>query len=336
MKAMVLESLAPLEHSPVQLRERAEPTAGLGQIVIRVHACGVCHSQLHMIEGEWAARGVPSMLPIVPGHEVVGSIVELGAGVEGLALGQRVGVQPLWSCCGRCSYCLTARENLCANKKMAGETIDGGFAEYMLATAEHVYPVPENLGDAEAAPLFCPGLAAYGAVVKAGLSPGAEVAVFGVGGVGHLVVQLALLTGAGVTAVDRMGQHLELAEQLGAQHVMDASTGGVEEEFAARGGVDAAIVFAPSDAVVQQAVRVLKPGGIAVLGVSAQVGEWSFDEKRLVSTALGPRHQMQEVLRLAADGKLRVVYEAFALEDAPAALARLKADTLRARAVLVA
>ena len=276
------------------------------------------------------------MLPIVPGHEVVGSIVELGQGVEGLALGQRVGVQPLWSCCGRCSYCLTARENLCTNKKMAGETIDGGFAEYMLATAEHVYPVPENLGDAEAAPLFCPGLAAYGAVVKAGLSPGAEVAVFGVGGVGHLVVQLALLTGAGVTAVDRMSQHLELAEQLGAQHVIDATAGGVEEEFAARGGVDAAIVFAPSDAVVRQAVRVLKPGGIAVLGVSAQVGEWSFDEKRLVSTALGPRHQMQEVLRLAADGKLRVVYETFALEDTPAALARLKSDTLRARAVLVA
>jgi propanol-preferring alcohol dehydrogenase len=305
MKAMVLESLAPLEHSPVQLRGRAQPTPGLGQIVIRVHACGVCRSQLHMIEGEWAGRGVPSMLPMVPGHEVVGSIVELGPGVEGLTLGQRVGVQPLWSCCGRCSYCLTARENLCSNKKMAGETIDGGFAEYMLATAEHVYPVP-------------------------------EVAVFRVGGVGHLVVQLALFTGTGVTAVDRASQHLELAEQLGAQHIIDASIGSVEEEFATRGGVDAAIVFAPSDAVVQHAVRVLKPGGIAVLGVSAQVGEWSFDEKRLVSTALGPRHQMQEVLRLAADGKLRVVYEAFPLEDAPAALARLKADTLQARAVLVA
>ena len=335
MKAMVLESLAPLEHSPVQLRERAEPTAGLGQIVIRVHACGVCRSQLHMIEGEWKGRGVPSMLPIIPGHEVVGSIVELGADVEGLALGQRVGAQPLWSCCGRCSYCLNAHENMCANKKMAGETIDGGFAEYMLATADHVYPVPETLGDAEAAPLFCPGLAAYGAVVKAGLSPGAEVAVFGVGGVGHLVLQIALLTGAVVTAVDRVAQHLELAQQLGAHHIVDASTSGVEAEFAARGGLDAAIVFAPSDAVVQQAVRVLRPGGIAVLGVGAQVGEWTFDEKRLVSTALGPRHQMHEVLGLAAAGKLRVVYEAFALADAPEALARLKADTLRARAVLV-
>ncbi|MGO9332706.1 MAG: alcohol dehydrogenase catalytic domain-containing protein [Acidimicrobiales bacterium] len=335
MKAMVLESLAPLERSPLQLRERAEPTPGFGQIVIRVHACGVCRSQLHMIEGEWAGRGVPAILPIVPGHEIVGSIVELGPGVQGLAPGRRVGVQPLWSCCGRCAYCLTARENLCANKEMAGETIDGGFAEYMLATAEHVYPVPENLGDAEAAPLFCPGLAAYGAVAKAGLSPGAEVAVFGVGGVGHLVVQLALLTGAEVTAIDRAGQHLELAEQLGAQHVIDASIENLEEVLAARGGADAAIVFAPSDAVVQQAVRVLKPGGIAVLGVSAQVGEWTFDEKRLVSTALGPRHQMHEVLHLAEAGKLRVHYEAFALEDAPTALARLKADNLRARAVLV-
>ncbi len=166
MKAMVLESLAPLEQSPVQLRERAEPTAALGRILIRVHACGLCHSQLHMIEGEWAGRGVPSMLPIIPGHEVV------GPGVEELALGQRVGIQPLWSCCGSCSYCLTAHENLCSNKKMADETIDGGFTEYVLATAEHVYPVPETLGDADAAPLFCPGLAAYGAAVKAGLSPG--------------------------------------------------------------------------------------------------------------------------------------------------------------------
>jgi len=336
MKAMVLESLAPLERSPVQLRERSEPTAGAGQIVIRVHACGVCRSQLHMIEGEWESRGVPAMLPIIPGHEVVGTIVELGPGVEGLALGERVGAQPLWSCCGRCVYCLTAHENLCTNKEMAGETVDGGFAEYMLVNAEHLYRVPESLGDAEAAPLFCPGLAAYGAVVKAGLSPGASVAVFGVGGVGHLVVQLALLTGAEVTAIDRQSQHLELAEQLGAHRVVDASGGNVEKEFAVRGRVDAAIVFAPSDAVVRQAVAVLKPGGIAVLGVSAQVGEWSFDEKRLVSTALGPRHQMHEVLQVAGEGKLRVFYEAFALEDAPVALARLKADTLQARAVLVA
>jgi len=335
MKAMVLESLAPLEDSPLQLRDRPEPSPGLGQLVIRVHACGVCHSQLHMIEGAWAGRNVPGMLPIIPGHEVVGSIVELGSGVEGLVVGQRVGVQPLWSCCGRCDYCLTARENLCGDKEMAGESVDGGFAEYMLATAEHVYPVPESLGDAEAAPLFCPGLAAYGAVAKAGLSPGAKVAVFGVGGVGHLVVQLAVLAGAEVTAVDRARQHLDLAERLGARHVLDASSDAVEEDFAARGGADAAIVFAPSDTAVQQAVSVLKRGGIAVLGVSARVGEWSFDEKRLVSTALGPRHQMHDVLRLAAAGKLHVHYEAFALEDAPVALARLKADRLAARAVLV-
>jgi len=335
MKAMVLESLAPLEQSPLNLRERPDPTPGPGQVVIRVHACGVCHSQLHMVEGEWAARGVPGILPIIPGHEVVGSIVEIGPHVAGLAVGERVGVQPLWSTCGRCEYCLTAHENMCGNKEMAGESIDGGWAEYMLATAEHVYPVPENLGDAEAAPLFCPGLAAYGAVQKAQITPGDSVAVFGVGGVGHLVVQLALLAGAEVTAVDLRAQHLELAGELGAQHLVDASAPGVENGFAARGGVDAAIVFAPSDAAVQQAVRVLKRRGIAVLGVSAQVGEWTFDEKRLVSTALGPRHMMHEVLGLAAAGKLHVHYEAFALEDAAMALGRVKADTLRARAVIV-
>ena len=335
MKAMVLESLVPLEDSPLSLREHPDPTPGPGQIVIRVHACGVCHSQLHMVEGEWAGRGVPGILPIVPGHEVVGSIVEIGPGVDGLAVGERVGVQPLWSTCGRCEYCLTAHENMCGNKEMAGESIDGGWAEYMLATAEHVYPVPESLGDAEAAPLFCPGLAAYGAVKKAGIAPGDNVAVFGVGGVGHLVVQLALLAGAQVTAVDLRAQHLELAAELGAEHLVYASDPRLEDDFAARGGADAAIVFAPSDAAVRQAVRVLKRGGIAVLGVSAQVGEWTFDEKRLVSTALGPRHMMHDVLDLAAAGKLRVHYETFALEEAAAALGRIKADTLQARAVIV-
>ncbi len=203
MKAIVLETLGPLETSPFKLREYDTPVPSPHQVVIGVTACGVCRSNLHMIEGDWRSRGIPSKLPIIPGHEVVGVIADLGAQVEGFHVGDRVGVQPLWWSCGRCSYCLAGREQLCAKREITGETVDGGYAEYMLASSEHLYLVPDGLSDAEAAPLFCPGVTAYGAVAKAELSPSKEVANFGIGGVGHLVIQMALLAGAEVTAVAR-------------------------------------------------------------------------------------------------------------------------------------
>lgn len=335
MKAIVLDSLGPLESSPFQLREYETPIPSTDQVVIGVTACGVCRSNLHMIEGDWESRGVPAKLPIVPGHEVVGVIADLGPGVSEFQVGDRVGVQPLWYSCGRCSYCLTGREQLCAKKEITGETVDGGYAEYMLASTDHLYLVPESLGDAEAAPLFCPGVTAYRAVGKAELGPGKDVAIFGVGGVGHLVIQLALLAGAEVTAVARSRQHLELAEELGVQHVINASTENVEAVFDARGGVDAAIVFAPSGSVARQAMRAVKPGGIGVFGVQVDIGELPGEEKRIVDTLIGSREDMHEVLRLGAAGKLHVTYETFPLEDAGTALARLKADDLAARAVLV-
>lgn len=336
MKAIVLESLATLEDSPISMRDYEMPEPSTGQVVMAVKACGVCRSNLHMIEGDWKDRGVPSMIPIIPGHEVVGVISELGSGVTRFSVGQRVGVQPLWSSCGHCEFCLTGREQLCREKEITGETVNGGYAEYMLANADHLYPVPDNLNDAEAAPLFCPGITAYRAVAKAGLSPGQTLALFGVGGVGHLVIQLALLAGAEVTAVARSQRHLELAEELGVQHLINPTKDNVDAIFDAQGGVDAAIVFAPSSAVARQAVAAIKPGGIAVFGVQVEFGgELPGDEKQIVNTLIGPRHDMNQVLGLAASGKLHVSYETFALQDADKALARLKADDLTARAVLV-
>jgi propanol-preferring alcohol dehydrogenase len=205
----------------------------------------------------------------------------------------------------------------------------------MLATAAHAHLVPDGLDDVEAAPLFCPGVTAYNAISKAAPHPGSTLAVFGVGGVGHMVVQFAVLAGADVYAVARSTQHLDLADELGA-HPIDASRGDPVSVLAGLGGVDAAVVFAPSDESLRQAVAAIKPGGTVVVGVHAQVGELPFaDEKRLVGSVIGSRQQMREVLALAAAGKIRARCETYPLDEAAEALGRLKRGEVRARAVLV-
>jgi propanol-preferring alcohol dehydrogenase len=337
MKALVLNTPAPIEDAPLTLEDREPPRAGPGEVLMRVAACGVCRSNLHMIEGDWLAGGVPSMLPIIPGHEVVGTVETVGAGVTHLRPGDRIGVQPIWATCGHCEYCLSGRDHLCQARQITGETLDGGYAEYMLATAAHAYALPDELDFADAAALFCPGITAYGSVLKAGAMPGKTVAVFGIGGVGHMVVQLAKLFGADVFAVSRGSEHLAVAEEVGATRVVDATEEDPGEALARTGGVDASIVFAPSNASVEQAIRATKPGGVIVTGVNAAVDSFPFNnEKRLVGSILGSRQQMRTVLELAAAGKIHVVTETFALAEAETALARLKAGTIRARAVLVA
>jgi propanol-preferring alcohol dehydrogenase len=336
MKAVLLDKPAPIERHPLRIAEVPTPRPGPGELLVKVAACGVCRSNLHMIEGDWVVHGVPAKSPIVPGHEIVGTVAELGDGATGFTIGERVGVQPLWSTCGRCEYCLTGREQLCRTKQITGETVDGGYGEYLLARAEHAYPVPDALDPAAAAPLFCPGITAYSAVAKAAPRPGQRVALFGVGGVGHMVIQIARLSGAHVIAVARSRQHLALAEEIGAAESVDASRVDPGEVLSKRGGVDASIVFAPSSAVVAQAVRATKPGGTVVLGVFASVGELPFaDEKRVVGSVIGSRQQMHEVIALAAAGRIHVVHESFQLDEAEGVLLRLKRGEVRARAVLV-
>jgi alcohol dehydrogenase, propanol-preferring len=246
-------------------------------------------------------------------------------------------VQPLWSTCLRCDYCLTAREELCLTKQTTGETLDGGYAEYMLATAAHTYALPDELSTVEAAPLFCPGLTAYSAVLQARLSPGTTVAVFGLGGVGHMVVQFAKVFGAEVIAVGRGQVHLDVAAELGAARTINVGDGDAGELLEREGGVDASIVFAPSTPLARQAVRATKRGGVVVLGVNADVGELSFfDNKTVVGSVIGSRHQMREVLRLAAAGKVSALCESYPLEQAAETLLRLKRGEIRARAVLLA
>jgi propanol-preferring alcohol dehydrogenase len=304
--------------------------------VIRVRACGVCRSNLHMIEGDWLDGGTPSVLPIVPGHEVVGVVEQVGELVHDLAVGDRVGVQPIWSTCGVCRYCRSGAEQRCQSKQITGETLDGGYAELMLAKAAYALRIPDGLTDVEAAPLFCPGITAYGAVAKANLSPARTVAVFGIGGVGHVALQFAALTGAHTIAVSRARSHLDLAQDVGVSQVVDASRGDAGEQLKRMGGVDAALVFAPSDQAVADAIAGVRPGGIVVVGVNATIGPFPFaDEKTIVGSLLGTRQMMREVLDIAAEGRVHVVTEELPLEQAGEALRRLAAGSVRGRQVLV-
>ncbi len=332
---MTLTRTAPIEEHPLSLQDLPVPRPGSGELLVKISTCGVCRSNLHTIEGDWLANGVPAKIPIIPGHEICGRVAEIGKNVEGFDTGDRIGIQPLWSSCLRCEWCLTARENLCPFKQITGETVDGGYAEYMIAKAAHAYHVPDAINDVEAAPLFCPGITAYRAVHKAQLAPGSRVALFGMGGVGHMVIQFARLAGADVITVARGKRHRELAEQLGSSSV-DPAAGDVVQNLRGDGGIDAAIVFAPSDEILRQAIDAVKPGGLIVNGAASNAGAVAFaEEKQIVGSVIGNREQMHEVLRIAAQGKVKVVAQTFALEQAEEALSTLKRGEVEARAVLV-
>ena len=337
MQAMLLRTPAPIETGPLSLEQVPVPEPGPGELLVRVTACGVCRSNLHLIEGEWIHLGVPAKSPIIPGHEVVGRVETLGAGVVGFAPGERVGITPFKRLCGKCHYCLTNREQLCQGSvEITGETVDGGYAEYMLANAEYTYKVPDNIPDAEAAPLFCGGLTAIGSVSKIRPAPGQRVAVFGIGGVAHIVMQLVKLNGADVVAVARTPRHLELARQLGAVTVIDMSKQDAGKVLRESGGVDAAICFAPSSEALGQAIHATRPGGIIVVGAYADPGTLLFgEEKTIVGSVLGTREQMRELLRIAERGVIHPTVEKFALADTAAALGKLKRGELAARAVIV-
>ena len=335
MKAVLLDETGPIDGQVLRVADIEVPEPGPGEVLMRVRACGVCRSNLHMIEGDWVGNGVPGKLPITPGHEVVGIVEAIGHAVDGVQVGERVGVQPLWSTDGTCEYCLSGREQLCLSKQITGETVDGGYAEYMIATAAHVHPVPENISDVDAAPLFCPGITAYSAVSQARVKPGDRVAVFGLGGVGHMVVQVARAFGAEVIAADRNALHRDVARQLGASETVDVNAADADSQLQSGRGIDSAIVFAPSDALAQQALRTVKTGGTLVLGVHAELGPLSFaDAKTIVESVIGNRSDMRRVLRLAELGALRTVAEAYPLDGALDALRALKRGELQSRAVL--
>jgi propanol-preferring alcohol dehydrogenase len=340
MKAMVLSRLASIEGRPLKLRSIDRPAVRKGnEVLIKIEACGVCRSNLHLIEGDWKQYGVPASLPIVPWHEVVGVVSELGDRARGVSLGDRVGIQPLFSSCLKCEYCTAGRENLCESSEITGETVQGGYAEYIVAREDFVTLIPDSLDSEQAAPLFCPGITAYKAVKASEPANGRSVGIFGIGGVGHLAIQIAKLHGSRVVAISRSKNHTDLAKKLGADNVLtlQESQGQFLKQLQKDEGLlDSAIVFAPSDSAIDSAVKSVKKGGTVVLGVLGNVRDFpTFEEKVIKGSVIGTRKDMAELVGLARDSDLKVVVESFRLDEANEVLAKLKNSQIEARAVLV-
>jgi len=334
MKAALLYKPGKIEENPLKIENIDIPKIEEDEVLIRIHACGICRSNLHMIEGEWLDLGVPAKLPIIPGHEIVGVVEKIGKNVTNVKVGDRVGVQPLFNTCSSCEYCLSGREHLCIKAEITGETVDGGYGEYMKAKAKHIYHVPNNLKDEEAAPLFCPGVTAYRAVMLSDISPAKTVAIFGIGGVGHLAIQFAKLFGARVIAISSDEEKLKIAKSLGADYTVSAK-GDVIAEVMSLGLADSSIIFAPSDEAVYQALHITKKAGTIVIGVRANISGFNFAKEHIIKgSVIGTRLDMMKVLELASKGYLKIYYEVYLLEEVNEALKKLKRREVRERAVL--
>ncbi len=309
MKAAVIHEFK----QPLVVQDVDVPSPNGDEVLIKVEACGVCHSDLSIVEGEWPQLKRLLKLPLVPGHEVVGRVVKTGNGVGHLAVGDRVGVSWLHWSCGVCELCQEGLENLCPKQTITGASVDGGFAEFIKAKASHALKVPEKLSSEEAAPLFCAGVTTYRAVKNSGIQHGQRLAVFGIGGLGHLAVQIAKTFGAHVIAADISDDKLKLARQLGADQTVNASTEDVGKAFRNLGGVHAAIVTSSSKAAYAQAFYAVRPAG-ALMVVGLPADDIAFPaimmrEIRIRSVATGTREDQRAVLDLAGAGAIRCLVE---------------------------
>lgn len=332
MRAYLCTRVGDIESGVMSYDDVPDPRPGDSQVLIRNKACGVCHSNLHMIEGEFKVFGIPAKLPIIPGHEIAGVVEEVGRDVRGFERGERVGVQVLYESCRTCEYCLTGNENLCLERKTTGESVDGGYAEYIVAPHDFIYKLPDNIGFEEAAPLFCPGVTAYRAVRRAGIRLGQKVAIIGVGGVGHMSLQFARLAGAEIVAVDRAEAQLSLARELGAEHALLSEE--VEDFVKNNGKFDVVMVHAPSQKAVDQATRIVKRGGTILMAVLGRVEVIFPEEVKIVPSVIGSRQDMKETLKIASTGKIKVKYVTYKLNEAEQVLTKLKKGEIIGRAVL--
>jgi len=339
MKVMMLSKCAPIETNPLKLTEiDRHEISKPDEILLKIEACGVCHSQLHGIEGDWIDIGIPPSLPTVPGHELVGKVIEIGGNVTKFKIGDRAGITPLLEACKECQYCKEGKEQLCESSIITGESLKGGYAEYITVSEDFATKVPENMKSEYAAPLFCAGITAYKAVKAAEPKIHKKIGIFGIGGVGHMAVQFAKVEGCQVIAFSRSKEHLDVAIKLGA---MDAMTFSGNQEFLdelkkRHGLLDAAIVFAPADIVTDVAIKSVKKGGLIVI---ATVGKnptfFAFEEKTIRGTVIGSTKDMEQVIKICSENNLSVITETYPLEKANEVLKKLKNSQIQARAVLI-
>jgi propanol-preferring alcohol dehydrogenase len=310
------------------------------EVVVRVEACGICHSDLHMARGEWPDVAKKMVLPAILGHEFVGRVVAKGSDVKEHDIGARVGVGWLSHTCGECEFCATGAENICLKRQVTSVAIPGGYAEYARIKASHAVPVPLSLPAEQAAPLFCAGLTVFHALSNAGSFAGLDVAVFGIGGLGHLAVQLARLGGAEVIAVDVHPAKLNLAMQLGASQALDARLPDVAKQLRADGGPYVAIVTAASKAAYDLAFKTIRRRGtIVVVGLPKEdltffADDLVVSECKIIGSAVGTRSEMHELLALADAGKVRCEVETCTLDQVGEIYERMERGDILGRAVI--
>jgi len=326
---MVLERPRPAEEGPLQARDIPEPAPGPGEIRARVCVCGVCHTDLHIVQGELAMH----KLPVVPGHQVVGVVDAIGVGVKGFREGDRTGIIWLHSTDGSCQYCGRGQENLCINAKFTGYDVDGGYAEAVIVPAAFAYHIPKNFSDENAAPLLCAGVIGYRSLKLSGASRSDRVGLYGFGASAHVVLQIARHMGCEVYVFTRTAAHKELATRLGATWVGDAKDRPPQE-------LDAAIVFAPAGPVVLDALHALRKGGTVVLAGITMTPipqtDYSllYHERVVRSVANSTRQDARELLELAAEVPVRTEVKLYRLEEANQALADMKHSRIEGAGVL--
>jgi propanol-preferring alcohol dehydrogenase len=337
MKAAVLHEFK----QPLTIEDVSIPAPGPGEILIKVEAAGVCHSDLHLADGDWPQLAAIVKRPLILGHEVVGKVIERGPGVDSPNMGDRVGVAWIHWSCGDCEICREGNENLCPSQIITGATVNGGYAEYIRAKASHVTKVPSALRPDEAAPLFCAGVTVYRAVKKADVKPGQRVAVFGIGGLGHLALQIAQSFGAEVIAVDISDEKLEFARSLGADVTFNAKSAEVVKEIRAMGRVHAAIVTSAAKSAYEMAFPSVRQGGaLVVVGLPAEPLCFSpimmaATEIRIIASSVGTRDDIKEVLELAEAGKVRCHVESRPLEQINSVFEQMQAGRIEGRVVVV-
>jgi len=330
MKAMILNKFALIDQNPLELVDLPNPEAGPEEILIRVKVCGVCHTDLHTVEGE-----LPQVkLPIIPGHEVVGIVEKRGNNTSRFKEGDRVGVAWLHSACGRCRFCQRENENLCESARFTGYHVNGGYTEYMVIPEKFAYPIPEVFSDEEAAPLLCAGIIGYRALRLSEVKPGQRLGLYGFGASAHVAIQVAIHWGCEVYVFTRSKEHRKLAQKLGA-----VWTGTSKDEPPTK--MDSSIIFAPAGELVLDALRVLDKGGtVALAGIymtpipEIDYVKYLYHERTLRSVANATRQDGEESLQIAAEIPIRTTTQLFPLEEANKVLQLLKVGKINGAAIL--
>ncbi|MFD9701399.1 alcohol dehydrogenase catalytic domain-containing protein [Lentzea sp. NPDC059081] len=334
MRAAVVTDLS----APLELRDVPVPEPGDQQILVRMEACGICHTDIHIAYGDWP---VEPALPLIPGHEGVGIVERAGRGVPASMIGQRVALPWLGSACGQCGFCVSGWETLCESQRNTGFSIDGGYAEYAVADARYAVSVPDGVTPLDAAPLTCAGVTSYKAVRAGRVGLADRVAVFGVGGLGHLAIQYARHAGGFVTAVDVEADKLALAGNLGAEQVIDATTADPAAVIRAQGGADVALALSAEPSAYEHALASLRRGGRLVcvgLPVGGVLPVPIFEAVTrgisVIGSIVGTRKDLVEVFTLHAAGRTTVTAEPRKLEEINQAFTDVLANRVRARLVI--